>query len=195
MMNRDLQSKLERVRPPRVHITYDVETAGAIESRELPFVIGVLSSVSGRLDELLPPLKSRNFIDIDFDNFNHVLAAFRPRLAYRVENLLTDDGGTLAGELRFSEISDFEPRQIIRQVKPLEDLLQTRATFQTKEELANLDALLSRQLNLIMHDPAFQELEASWRGLHYLVSKSETGVMVRIRVLNVSKKELLKDLE
>ncbi len=87
-----VQQKISRVRPPRVHITYDVEVGGAIELKELPFVVGVLGDFSGKPDQPQPKLKDRKFVEIDRDNFDSVLAAMTPRLAYNVENKLTDDG-------------------------------------------------------------------------------------------------------
>jgi type VI secretion system protein ImpB len=120
------QHKLDRVRPPRVHITYDVEIGGAIELKELPFVVGVLGDFSGKPDQPLPRLKERKFVEIDRDNFNQVLAGMKPRLAYRVDNKLTDDGSKLNVEMRFSSIEDFEPDQLVNQVEPLRRLVEAR---------------------------------------------------------------------
>jgi type VI secretion system protein ImpB len=127
MARRDsTQHKLDRVRPPRVHITYDVEVGGAIEMKELPFVVGVLSDLSGKPDEPLPRLKDRKFVEIDRDNFNAVLKGMKPRLAYRVDNKLTSDDTKLAVELRFNNLDDFEPEQVVKQVEPLRKLLDVR---------------------------------------------------------------------
>lgn len=120
------QHKLGRVRPPRVHITYDVEIGGAIELKELPFVVGVLGDFSGKPDEPLPRLKDRKFVEIDRDNFNQVLGGMKPRLAYRVDNKLTDDGSKMNVELRFNKIEDFEPDQLVQQVEPLRRLVEAR---------------------------------------------------------------------
>lgn len=120
------QHKLDRVRAPRVQITYDVETDGAIELKELPFVVGVLSDLSGKPEEPLPRLRERKFVDIDRDNFDAVMSGMKPRLAYRVDNKLTNDDTKLAVELRFSSLEDFEPEQVARQVEPLRKLLETR---------------------------------------------------------------------
>ncbi|MFQ5650921.1 MAG: type VI secretion system contractile sheath small subunit [bacterium] len=121
-----LQKKLSRVRPPRVHITYDVEVGDAIEMKELPFVVGVLSDLSGKPDEPLPKLKDRKFVEIDRDNFDEVLAGMKPRLAYRVDNKLTDADDKIAVELRFNSIEDFHPENVVKQVSPLRQLLETR---------------------------------------------------------------------
>ena len=310
MARESTQHKLDRVRPPRVHITYDVEIGDAIEMKELPFVVGVLADLSGKPDAPLPRVKDRKFVEIDRDNFNAVLKGMKPRLAFRVDNKLTNDDTKLAVELRFNSMDDFEPEAVANQVEPLRKLMETRrqlaallaktdgndrlserlqeiisntellqqlgkeagleapdgtgrkggvlmsnemeqaqteaaALLQQEESLleriidegrigrdeeqreqsrkqittlveevmkgtvrvskdieatinariADIDELLSRQLNEIMHAPEFQRLEASWRGLHYLVHQSETSTMLKIRVFNVSKNDLLKDLE
>src|SRR5262249_51038508 len=113
-----LQHKLDRIRRPRVHITYDVEIGGAIELKEPPFVVGVLADLSGKPEEPLPRLKDRKFVEIDRDNFNKVLAATKPRLAYQVDNTLQDDESKLFVELRFNDIDDFAPDQVVKQVEP-----------------------------------------------------------------------------
>ncbi|HWQ33716.1 MAG TPA: type VI secretion system contractile sheath small subunit [Blastocatellia bacterium] len=121
-----VNEKIKRVRPPRVHITYDVEIGGAIEMKELPFVVGVLGDFSGMPDEALPRLRDRKFVDIDRDNFDDVLAGMKPRLAYKVENKLSDDGSQLGVELRFKSLADFEPDQLVQQVEPLRKLVELR---------------------------------------------------------------------
>jgi type VI secretion system protein ImpB len=127
-----LQHKLDRVRRPRVHLTYDVEIGGAIQLKELPFVLGVLSDLSGKPDEPLPRLKDRKFVEIDRDNFNKVLGGMKPRLNFAADNELQGDGSKMNVELRFQHISDFEPEQVVNQVEPLRKLLQAR------ERLVNL---------------------------------------------------------
>jgi type VI secretion system protein ImpB len=121
-----LQHKLERVRPPRVNITYDVEIGGAIQLKELPFVIGVMGDFVGKPEEPLPALKNRKFVEIDPDNFNQVLAGMKPRLAYSVENKLQNDGSKLGVELKFNNIEDFEPDNVVQQVEPLRKLVEAR---------------------------------------------------------------------
>src|SRR5215475_12342635 len=106
-MVESIQHKLDRVRPPRVHITYDVEADGAIEKKELPFVMGILADLSGKPEESLPRLRDRKFIDIDRDNFNEVMKGMKPRLDFRVDNKLTNDDTKLAVELRFQHLDDF----------------------------------------------------------------------------------------
>ena len=144
------QHKLDRVRAPRVQITYDVETDGAIEMKELPFVVGVLSDLSGKPDEPLPRLRDRKFLDIDRDNFDAVMHGMKPRLAYRVDNKLTNDDTKLAVELRFNSLEDFEPEQVARQVEPLRKLLETRAQLAALLAKADGNDRLSEKLREIM---------------------------------------------
>jgi len=120
------QHKLDRVRRPRVHLTYDVEIGGAIQLKELPFVIGALADLSGKPDEPLPKLKDRKFVEIDRDNFNKVLASVKPRLAFQADNLLQDDGSKMNVELRFGHMDDFGPEQVALQVEPLRKLVEAR---------------------------------------------------------------------
>jgi len=121
-----LQHKLDRVRAPRVQITYDVEIGDAIEMKEIPFVLGVLADLSGKPDEPLPRLRDRKFIEIDRDNFNNVLEGMKPRVAFKVDNKLTGDDTKLAVELRFKSIDDFRPENVVTQVEPLRKLLDAR---------------------------------------------------------------------
>jgi len=121
-----IQQKINRIRPPRVHITYDVEVGGAIEMKELPFVLGVLGDFSGNPEEALPRLRDRKFVEIDRDNFDDVLAGMKPRLVTKVDNKLQDDGSQLGVELKFKSISDFEPDQLVQQVEPLRKLVELR---------------------------------------------------------------------
>jgi len=126
MPRESTQHKLDRVRPPRVHITYDVEVGGAIELKELPFVMGVISDLSGKPDEPLPRMRDRKFVEIDRDNFNDVMKGMKPRLAFQVDNKLTNDDSKIGIELRFNSLDDFEPGQVARQVEPLRKLMEVR---------------------------------------------------------------------
>jgi len=127
-MPESLQHKLDRVRSPRVHITYDVETGGAVEAKELPFVMGVFGDFTGMPEEPLPKVKDRKFVEVDPDNFDTVLGAMKPHVSFSVENKLSDDpeAGQLKVDLRFRSMDDFEPAQVARQVKPLKELLDLR---------------------------------------------------------------------
>lgn len=122
------QKKLERVRPPRVNITYDVETGGAIEMKELPFVMGVLGDFSGQPVEPLAKLKERKFVDVTLDNFDDVISSMKPHLAYTVDNKLSDDPSKakLGVDLTFKSLDDFSPEAVARQVGPLKELLDLR---------------------------------------------------------------------
>jgi len=103
-----------------------VEVGGAIQVKELPFVMGVLADLSGKPLEALPRMKDRKFVDIDRDNFNKVMAAIKPRLAFQVDNTLQNDDTKLNVELRFSNMADLEPEQVVRQIEPLRKLLEAR---------------------------------------------------------------------
>jgi type VI secretion system protein ImpB len=132
-----LQHKLDRVRAPRVQITYDVEIGDAIEMKEIPFVVGVLADLSGKPDEPLPKMKDRKFVEIDRDNFDRVLEGMKPRLAFKVDNKLTDDDTKMAVELRFKSIDDFHPEQVANQITPVRKLVEARSRL--TELLAKLD--------------------------------------------------------
>lgn len=125
-MSASIHDKLARVRKPRVHITYEVETEGAQIQRELPFVVGVMGDFSGDPTQPLRPLGERKFIQIDRDNFNEVMARIGPGLNLKVENTLAGDGSQMAVELKFNSIDDFEPGRVVEQVPALKSLLDTR---------------------------------------------------------------------
>lgn len=126
MGSESIHDKLKRVRKPRVHITYEVETEGAMVEKELPFVIGVMGDFSGNPTEPLKPMKDRKFIQIDRDNINDVMKRMTPALSYRVQNTLKDDGSEMAVQLKFDSMEDFDPANVARQVEPLRKLLETR---------------------------------------------------------------------
>ena len=132
-----LQQKLLRVRPPRVKITYDVETGGAIEKKELPFVVAILSDLSGKPEEALPKLKDRKFVEIDRDNLDDVLTGAKPRLAFQVPNTLAGDDSKMNVELKFSSMEDFSPVNVLKQVEPLRKLYDARQRL--VDLLTNLD--------------------------------------------------------
>ena len=144
-MAESIHQKLKRVRKPRGHITYDVETEGAEVLRELPFVVGVMGDFSGDPTQPLRPLAERKFIQIDRDNFNEVMARMTPGLNIRVDNKLADDGTQMAVSLKFNSIEDFEPARVAEQVPALKALLETRnklrdlmSKVDRSEELENL---------------------------------------------------------
>ncbi len=288
------QHILDRIRSPRVHITYDVEIGDAIQKKELPFVVGIMADLSGMPQDPLPKLKVRKFAEIDRDNFNDIMASISPRLALEVKNQIDTSKETLGVELSFKTIDDFGPVQVIKQIPVLDALYESRtkmcdlvaklegndvlqellkelvdsadlqtqlkqqmtdhdnakndgtpievkpddilqkifkegklartaeaedyaceilkellvqtekATEKTKADLVlafaanlveNIENELCMQVNEILHDPKFQELEGTWRGLHMLVMNTETSTMLKLRLLNATKKELLDDVE
>ena len=128
MARASTQHKLDRVRPPRVQVTYDVEIGDAIELKELPFVMGVLGDFTGQPTEPLPRLRDRKFTEVNPDNFDAVLAGLKPHLAYSVENKLSEDADApnLKVDLHFKSMDDFEPENVAKQVKPLAALLDLR---------------------------------------------------------------------
>ena len=136
-MAESLQHKLDRVRSPRVHITYDVEIGGAIQMKEIPFVVGVLGDFSGKPAEPLPKPKDRKFVEIDRDNFNNVLGGMNPRMAFRVDNKLTEDNTKMAVELNFKSLDDFHPENVARQIDPLRKMMDARRKL--SELLSKLD--------------------------------------------------------
>src|ERR1700735_884421 len=138
MARQSAQHKLDRVRPPRVQITYDVEIGGAIELKELPFVVGVLGDLSGQPEQPLPKLKERKFVEVNPDNFDAVLEGMKPHLSFSVENKLSEESEApnLKIDLHFKSMDDFEPENVARQVKPLSELMDLRT------KLSNLRASL-----------------------------------------------------
>ena len=128
MAGKSIQDKLTRVRPARVTITYDVETGGAMEMKELPFVMGVLGDFTGKPAEPLGNLKLRKFVEVTPDNFDTVLKSMKPRVAFTVANRLTDDpnAGKVAVDITFKSLDDFSPDAVAQQVGPLRELLELR---------------------------------------------------------------------
>jgi type VI secretion system protein ImpC len=293
-MTESIQKKLLRVRPPRVKITYDVETGGAIEKRELPFIVGILADLKGEREDPpnYPPLKTRSMVDIDRDNFNDVMGTILPRVVLltvknadaALHELLQDVGDN---QLTFSSVDAFEPMNVIQALPSLKNLYQSRSQIrglQSKAEALDnvaeqldtlieaakpgtadapalddasvaacsaalatelalppeqatallspfvaqlnlyfvasnpdiadqivrarrrgaiavidelvtlIDQKLSDALSSIMHCDSFKAMEATWRGLHYLVMNTETSTMLKLRVFNASKDELRKDM-
>src|ERR1700719_2704091 len=128
MARESTQHKLDRVRSPRVQITYDVEVGGAKEIKELPFVVGVLGDFTGKPEQPLPRLKDRKFVEVNPDNFDTVLEGMKPHLSFSVKNTLANnpDAGNLKIDLHFNRMDDFEPENVAKQVKPLSELLDLR---------------------------------------------------------------------
>lgn len=152
-----LQHKLDRVRPPRVQITYDVEVGDAIELKELPFVVGVMGDFVGKPEEPLPALKNRKFVEIDPDNFNQVLAGMKPRVAFTVDNKLQEDGSKMGVDLTFNSIEDFEPDQIAQNVEPLRKLIEARQKLSDLRSKMDGNEKLENLLESVISDTAKQK--------------------------------------
>lgn len=127
-MAESIHRKLERVRPPRVNISYDVEVGDAIEMRELPFVMGVLADLTGQPVGEQPRLKDRKFVEVTPDNFDDVLKSMKPHLSFKVDNKLSDspEATKIGVDLNFQSMDDFSPERVAQQVDPLKKLLELR---------------------------------------------------------------------
>lgn len=163
-MGRDsTQHKLDKVRPPRVQITYDVQVGDAIELKELPFVMGVLGDFTGHPTDPLPKLKERKFVEIDPDNFDRVLEAMKPHLFLTVDNKLSEDpnAGQLRVDLSFKSMEDFEPGNIAKQVAPLKELLDLRTRLSDlRGSLQGNDKLEESLLNAISNTDTLNKIKS-----------------------------------
>jgi type VI secretion system protein ImpB len=137
-----VQKRLQKVRPPRVQLTYDVEIGDAIETKELPFVVGVVADLSGQSEVQQPKLRDRKFVNIDRDNFDEVMKGVEPRAAFPVPNTLTEDGGRFGVDLKFRSLEDFSPEAVVEQVEPLRKLLEARSKLaDLRNKMAGNDKL------------------------------------------------------
>lgn len=215
-MNESIQKKLSRVRPPRVEITFDVETGGAIEKRELPFIVGIFADLSGDRDPdqalSLPPLKEREMADIDRDNFNDIMKAIRPRVDLGKVLQNTPVVAALLAtpndrQIVFEHINDFDPMQIISKLPTLKSKYESRGLQSSMadnggdvaavvdELVTHTDEQLSIALTAILHSPGFRQIEATWRGLAHLVFNTETNTMLKLKVFNATQSELSEDMD
>ena len=153
-MANSVHDKLKKVRKPRVHITYDVETEGAVEVKELPFVVGVMGDFSGDPTEPLKSLKDRKFIQVDRENFDQVMRRMSPGLKMRVENVLKGDGSEMPVSLKFESLEDFEPGRVVEQVEPLRKLMETRNKLRDLMAKADSSEQLESLLEQILQDNA-----------------------------------------
>jgi type VI secretion system protein ImpC len=246
-----IQQKLGRVKPPRVHITYDVETEGAIIHKELPCTIGIIADLTGLREEKFFEYESREFISLTPSNFNDVLIKCKPKASV----VISINGNNEENEICFEKIEDFEPINIINKVESLKQILNRKNRIsellvkisnsskifknandfmktkdfdsvfkeynfkneeqkqnlkglfellseftegdlqsQITKEISKLNEILSNCLNQILHNKSFQKIEATWRGLLYLIKNSEIGVSLKIYVLNATFDELEQDL-
>jgi type VI secretion system protein ImpB len=158
-----VQKRLERVRPPRVQLTYDVEIGDAIEQKELPFVMGVMGDFTGQQDpdKPLPKLKDRKFVNVDMDNFDEVLSGMAPRATYRVKNKLSPTGGEFAVNLAFNKMDDFRPESVVEQVEPLRKLLEARTKLSDlRNKLAGNEKLEDVLAEVLSNTEKLKQLSA-----------------------------------
>lgn len=160
-----VQKKLQKIRPPRVQLTYDVEKGDAIEQKEIPFVVGVLGDLSGQSEEPLARLKDRKFVNIDLDNFDDVLEGVAPRAVFRVPNKISDEGGEFAVDLKFKSIDDFRPEAVVEQVEPLRKLLEARSKLaDLRNKLAGNEKLEDLLTDVLNNTEQLKQLDTSGDG-------------------------------
>jgi type VI secretion system protein ImpB len=178
MPKESVQKKIGRVRRPRVHITYDVETGGATVKKAIPFVVGVMADLAGQPEKPLPALKERKFVEIDRDNFDQVLAKMGPRATFRVDNTLTDEDTKIPVELRFRSMDDFEPANVVKQVEPLRKLLDMRNHLSNIVSNLQGNDKLDQLLQEVLHNTEALNRVRAERGLpekESAAEKSEEG--------------------
>jgi type VI secretion system protein ImpB len=140
--NESVQKRLQKVRAPRVQMTYDVEIGDAIENKELPFVVGVLGDFGSDPEGPKKRLKERKFVSVDTDNFDEVLDGVAPVASFRVPNHISEEGGEFGVQLQFRALSDFRPEAVVQQVAPLKGLLDARGKLaDLRNKLAGNDKL------------------------------------------------------
>ena len=156
------QHKLSRLRPPRVQITYDVEIGDAVEVRELPLLVGIMSDLSGKSEIEKTKVKDRKFIDLNPENFNEVLESIEPRVNYAVPNKLTDEGGRLGVDLKFKHMNDFDPLNVVKQIPALRKLFEVRGNL--VDLLSKLDGneeLDEMLMSIVQNTPELEEIKAA----------------------------------
>jgi type VI secretion system protein ImpB len=161
------QHKLDRVRPPRVHVTYDVEVGDAIEMKELPFVLGVLGDFTGQPEQPLPRLRERKFVEVNPDNFDQVLEGMKPHLSYSVENKLSEDSDApqLKVDLHFKSMEDFDPENVAKQVKPIRELLDLRTKLSDlRGSLQGNDKLEELLMDAVNSSEKMEKLKGEVKG-------------------------------
>ena len=155
-----IQKKLQRVRPPRVQLTYDVEKGDAIEQKELPFVVGVVGDFSAQSEAELPRLKDRKFVNVDRDNFDDVMSGLKPRMSYQVQNKLSDELGRFGVDLTFESIDDFRPEAVVQKVEPLRQLVELRSKLaDLRNKMAGNDKLEDVLQEVLLNTEMLKRLE------------------------------------
>ncbi len=175
MSRENTQHRIDRVRKPRVHITYDVEVGGVPVKRELPFVVGVFGDFSGKSAEPLAPLRDRNFIEINRDNFDKVLERMKPRLAFSVENKITGDGSDLGVEITFENIRSFDPDQVVQQVPALRSLVESRRRLSDLLSKVDGNERLNQMLQEVLRDGGAQKELSAALGLEGAADEEKEG--------------------
>lgn len=156
-----IQKRLQKVRPPRVQLTYDIEKGDAIEQKELPFVVGVMGDFAGRSEQPMPRLKDRKFVNVDMDNFDDVMSGLKPRAAFRAPNRLSDEGGEIGVDLTFASIDDFRPESVVQQVEPLRKLLEARGKLaDLRNKLAGNEKLEDLLAEVLANTDQLKRLDA-----------------------------------
>jgi type VI secretion system protein ImpB len=161
------QHKLDRVRPPRVHVTYDVEVGDAIEMKELPFVLGVLGDFTGQPEQPLPRLRERKFVEVNPDNFDQVLEGMKPHLNFSVENKLSEDpdAAQLKVDLHFRSLDDFAPENVAKQVKPIRELMDLRTKLaDLRGSLQGNDKLEELLMDAVNSSEKLEKLKGEVKG-------------------------------
>lgn len=160
-----VQKKLQRIRPPRVQLTYDVEIGDAIEQKEIPFVVGVMGDFAGNSENPQPKLKDRKFVNIDVDNFDDVMKGIEPRAVFRVKNTLNECSGEFGVELKFRSMEDFRPEAVVQQVEPLRKLLEARSKLSDlRNKLAGNDKLEDVLNEVLSNTESLSKLGKETRG-------------------------------
>ncbi|KJV37819.1 type VI secretion system contractile sheath small subunit [Acinetobacter brisouii] len=137
-----VQKKLQRIRPPRVQLTYDVEIGDAKEAKELPFVVGIMGDFSAASELEKTKLKDKKFVNVDLENIDEVMESLAPRAAFQVENTLTEQGGLMPVDLTFNSMQDFRPENVAQQVDPLRKLVEARARLtDLRNKISNSERL------------------------------------------------------
>jgi len=160
MAKQSSQKFIARNRAPRVQIEYDVEVYGAEKKVQLPFVMGVMSDLSGKPAEPLEAVADRKFLEIDVDNFDDRLKAMKPRVAFQVPNTLTGEGN-MSVDLSFESMDDFSPAAIAKKVDSIDKLLQARTQLSNlltyMDGKSGAEELITKALN----DPALLQALSS----------------------------------
>ena len=159
-MSTSSQKFIARNRAPRVQIEYDVELYGAEKKVQLPFVMGVMSDLSGKSEEPLPPVADRKFLEIDVDNFDDRMKSMKPRAAFSVPNTLTGEGN-MAVDITFESMDDFSPAAIARKVEPLRKLLEARTQLSNLMTYMDGKTGAEELISKVIQDPALLKSLAS----------------------------------